>query len=185
MNKYNFVSIFLALVVILFIPVGCSKEDSSNNFHKLLGLIPSDSYYAEYPMTLFNHASYIEDKNISFVKPNGELMTMRELFEVIGDDQVGRYTQYGFDITGWGRYALEAGLINDKRVGYNFSCVDVEIEVGAPPYNIVAAVGRFNPQATKYALSNQEDWMPSTQERYMIEEYNDVTIHSWGGMDLK
>lgn len=180
MKKCCIIGFSLGLTILLFVLGACSGGDSSNNFHKLMELIPAETAYTEYTMTIFNHGSYIQDKNLSLAKPNGELMTMREFFEMIGDDQIGRYTQYGFDITGWGRYALEVGLVGDKHVGYNYSCVDAEMEAGAPPYNIVAAVGRFDPQVTKDALSNQEDWMPSTQEKYGIEEYRGVTIHSWG-----
>jgi hypothetical protein len=180
MKKYCILSFSLGFTILLFVLGACSGGDSSNNFHKLMELIPAETTYTEYTMTLFNHASYIEDKNLSLMKTNGELMTIREFFEMISDDQVGRYTQYGFDITGWGRYALEAGIINDKHVGYNYSCVDSEMEAGAPPSNIVAATGRFNPQATKDALSNQEDWLPSIKERYTLEEYDGVTIHNWG-----
>jgi hypothetical protein len=170
--------IFVSFLLLL-ITGGCSGGDSSNNFHKLLELIPAETTYTQYTMTLIDHASYFADKNISLTKPDGELMTIKELFEMKKDDEVGRYSMVGFDITGYGQYAM-AGMINEKYIGYNYSCVDVEMEAGAPPNNMVAAVGRFNPQATKDALSNQGDWPQSIQERYTLEEYNGVTIHSWG-----
>jgi hypothetical protein len=176
---FLYLLVIITLVPLFFLSGGCSGEGSSNNFHKLLELIPSDSYYAEYPMILFNHASYLADKNISLTKPNGDPVTFEEYIELMNQDAVGMWLTNGSTITGYGQYAL-AMTIENKYVGYDFKCIDAELEAGAPPLNIVAAVGKFNPQATKDALSHQEDWLTSIIEKYTTEEYRGVTIHSWG-----
>jgi hypothetical protein len=48
------------------------------------------------------------------------------------------------------------------------------------PAEGVAAIGSFDPGKTREALSNHTDWAEKAVEIYAIEEYNGVTIHSWG-----
>ena len=44
----------------------------------------------------------------------------------------------------------------------------------------MAAIGKYDPEATRDALSHQEEWPSWARDAYIIEEYRDVTIHSWG-----
>jgi hypothetical protein len=60
------------------------------------------------------------------------------------------------------------------------TCIDAEIQFGYPPVEGVAAIGRFDPQATAEALSHQDGWPSWAAAAYTTEEYRGVTIHSWG-----
>jgi hypothetical protein len=179
MNRYFIISVSLMLALILLIFGGCSGGDSSNRFSELLKLIPSEEPYNKAPMMLFDYASYREDKNISFSTSSNNTEVFIDFLEESLQYDLGYLLSGGSFITGYGRYALE-GTINDKYVGYDFTCVDAEIQAGFPPGNVVAAIGRFNPQATRDALEYQDEWPSWVKEAYTTEEYRGVTLHSWG-----
>ena len=196
MNRYFIIGVSFILALILLIFGGCSGGDSSNRFSELLKLIPAEleteaavllskqSYFAEFPIILIDYESILEDKNISLNKPNGETVTFEEYINLLRYDEVIKNLPAGSDITGYGRYAL-VGTIKDKYVGYDFTCVDAEIQAGGPPLNVAAAIGRFNPQATMDALHYQDEWPSWVKEVYTTEEYSGVTLHSWGdGLEI-
>jgi len=158
---------------------GCGETTPSNTFTELLNLVPAeetDVTNSEY-FTLIDYASAYEEAGIS------RFNTIDELLNQLKDKPRETLLNLpGMDdsfITGYGKYAQNT-TINKKYVGYNVGDVDAEIQFGMPPREGVAAIGRFDPAATKNALSNQDDWPPEIKSRYSTEEYNGVTIHSWG-----
>jgi hypothetical protein len=160
---------------------GCSGAESSNRFYELLKLVPAQATDTEYMINIVDYASYREDNNISLTTPDGKPITLEEYGKIIiGQDREVGGMLGGADITGLGTYAELYADMTKKYLGYDFTNVDAEIEVGRPPATMVAAIGRFDPQATRDALSRQEDWLPWVKEAYTAEEYRGVTVHSWG-----
>jgi hypothetical protein len=81
-------------------------------------------------------------------------------------------------ITGWGSYIRNE--TSEKYLGFDFTDMHAEIIGGPPPFGVTAAIGRFDPQATRDALKNRDEWPSWAVDAYTIEEYRGVTIHSWG-----
>lgn len=129
-------------------------------------------------ITLIDYDSYRQENEVSLTNSEGEPISFEDYIDLVLSDKVGRY-MIGSNITGYGKYALTSP-INDKYVGYNFTDIDAEIQFGAPPANGVAAIGSFDPEATRDALTNQDEWPSSIKEAYTTEEYQGITIHSWG-----
>ena len=175
--------VIFALVLVFPLFYGCSGgSQTSNRFHELLGLIPSDVDISSAPIFLNDYASFWEDNGISLVELDEQSITFQGLIDLIleKDNLFTRMSLVqGSDITGWGRYASQE-LIQDKYVGYSFASINAEIQAGTPPHEMVAAIGRFDPKATGDALNHQDEWPSWAIEAYDTEEYSGVTIHSWG-----
>lgn len=178
--------VIINLVLVFPFVYGCSGDsESSNPFHKLLGLIPREVDVSRAPIYLIDYASFYKDNNISLTTADNRPVSIQEFIDLIRDKEL-QFAPMGLGshITGFGKYAMTSN-IKDRYVGYNFTDVDAEIQTGVPPGNIVAAIGRFNPQATRDALSYQDEWVPWMIDAYSIKEYRGVTIHSWGnGFDV-
>ncbi len=175
-----FVLVITALVIAFSALAGCSGEDKTNRFNELLGLIPADVDISYAPIILIDYASFYEDNGISLVELDEQSISIQGFIDLILERELQlQLLALGSDITGYGRYAV-TGTINDKYVGYSFTNIDAEIQAGAPPANVVAAIGRFDPQATSDALSNQDEWPDWAIYAYTTEKYNGVTVHSWG-----
>lgn len=171
--------VIIALVLVFSLFYGCSGDsEPSNRFHQLLKLIPSELIDSPEPLLLTDLASYHEDYNISLTDSQGKPITLEEYVDLIKEKEI-RFAVGGSDITGYGRYAMSR-TIENNYVGYDFTSLDAEIWAGAPPGNAIAAIGRYNPQATRDALSFQDEWPSWAKDAYTIEEYRGVTIHSWG-----
>jgi hypothetical protein len=154
----------------------CSETPTSNRFLELLSLIPvtitpTDDVPVYY--TLLDYASVFEDTGFTFSNPEELLdkLTLSDFsINIIGT---------GSFITGFGSN-LDRSTIRKKYLGYDATDIDAEIQFGVPPSNGVIAIGRFDPQATINALSNQDEWPSWAVDSYATEDYNGVTIHSWG-----
>ncbi len=172
--------VIIALVIIFPALYGCSGDsESSNRFHELLKLIPSGVEVSPMPLVLTDLASYYEDYNISLTDSEGQPITFEKYTDIIRENEIRLAMGGSSFITGWGQYA-ESGTIQDKYLGYDFTSLDAEILGGNPPAEVVAAIGRYDPQATRDALSHQDEWPAWAVEAYTTEEYRGVTIHSWG-----
>ncbi len=192
LSSYPFLRPISLILVLLtfFVPVlssfaGCSGTNS-NTFNKLLKLVPAQAKDAESPITLIDYASYREDNDISLTATGGQPITLDEYLDRILQDPVGTRLG-GADITGLGRYAFTYNVNLEKYLGYNFTNIDAEIQAGDPPGNVVAAIGRFNPQKALTGLSHQDEWPSWVKDAYTTEEYYGITVHSWGDgfrMDL-
>jgi hypothetical protein len=172
--------IISVLLLILPAAAGCgggseTETPTSNTFLELLTLVPAD-YTSSQPfnfLRLTDLASYFQDFDITFTN-------FEELTEKIKANNIHLlFVVASAHITGGGRFA-QTSTIQDKYVGYDISNIDAEIVFGDPPFEEVAAIGRFDPQATKNALSNQSDWPDWAKSAYTTEEYHGITIHSWG-----
>jgi hypothetical protein len=180
LSKYVLVVLLFSLIVLLFpISNGCSGANSTstapNTFIKLLGMVPPEAAQPNHPIlvTLINYASLYKDEGITFT-------SLDEFLDKAGKNEIiARLTGMGSETTGYGNYT-DKSTIQEKYVGYNFTNIDAEIQFGAPPSNGMAAIGRFNPQKTRDALQNQAEWPSEAISLYEIEEYDSVTIHSWG-----
>lgn len=178
---FPYTLVVLALVIVFTLVYGCSGVDESNRFHQLLKLVPSEfkDTLEIVPITLVDLASYYEDYNIPLTDSEGNPITIEEYIDYIRENEIRLVVGGSSFITGWGQHAVE-GTIRDKYLGYNFTNLDAEILASIPPNEIVAAIGRYDPQATKDALSHQDEWPSWAVEAYTTEEYRGVTIHSWG-----
>jgi len=175
--------VILALVIVFPLIYGCSGVDESNRFHQLLKMVPSELKDSPMPITLTDLASYYEDYSIPLTDSEGNPITLEGYVAYMIDNEILPVLGGASFITGWGQYA-QSGLIQEKYLGYDFTSLDVEILAGTPPNEVVAAIGRYDPQATRDALSHQGEWPSWAVEAYSIEEYRGVTIHSWGeGME--
>jgi hypothetical protein len=178
--------VILALVLIFPIICNCSGPDESDRFLQLLKLVPSElkDSLEIMPITLIDLASYYEDYNIPLTDSEGNTVTLEEYVEYIRENEIRLVLGGSSFITGWGQYA-ESMLIQDKYLGYDFTNLDAEILTGTPPNDVGAAIGRYDPQITRDALSNQDEWPSWAVEAYATEEYRGVTIHSWGsGLEI-
>ena len=177
LNKLaSFVLLLASLILILSMSAGCSgTTTTSNRFLELMNMVPAAAPSASSPAyyTLSDYASLYQDYGITFTNFN-DLTTQLKNNRVALNLIVG-----GSDITGWGKYA-EHATIQEKYVGYDVSNIDAEIQFGQPPKNGVAAIGRFDPRATKNAFSNRDEWPSWAKDSYTTEDYRGVTIHSWG-----
>lgn len=178
--------ILYALIVVILVLVfpliyGCSGDSGSfNSFNELLKLLPSDVDLSQMPIILLDYASFFKDNDISLTGEDDRYKTFQELIELLREkEKMDVPMSSDSFITGWGPYAIEE-LICDKNVGYNYTSIDAEIQAGLTPNNIVAAVGQFDPQATRNALKYQDEWPAWAVDAYNTEEYRGVTIHSWG-----
>ncbi|MBN1692482.1 MAG: hypothetical protein JW845_02890, partial [Dehalococcoidales bacterium] len=140
-------------------------------------LVPADFAVsdAEGPIyfTLIDYASIYQDEEITF-------STFDELFSKTDEGKISyAIIGWGSFITGYSRWA-NTSSIRKEYVGYDITCVDAEIQFGQPPANGVVAIGRFDPQATGEALSQQGEWPSWAVAAYTTEDYHGVTIHSWG-----
>jgi hypothetical protein len=173
-------AVIIVLVLAFSFIYGCSGDSaSSNSFNELLKLVPSNVDMSQTPLILIDYSSFYEDNDISLTTADGQPISFQEYIELLQEKQLLTSAPIGSYITGYGRFAV-TGPIRDKYVGYNFTDVDAEIQAGAPPDNIVAAIGRFDPQAISDALSHQDEWPAWAVDAYTVEEYRGVTIHSWG-----
>lgn len=166
----------LILVFLLF--GGCSKTvEPPNTFTELLNLIPADTASWEQPVyfTLIDFASFYKDNDITFT--NFEELT--EEIKTKPRETLMSMPGPGSFITGYSSYAQHS-TIREKYVGYDIGDIDAEIQFGTPPIDAVAAIGRFDPQATQDALSYQDEWPAWAQDSYVSEDYRGITIHSWG-----
>jgi hypothetical protein len=170
--------VIISLVIVFPLFYGCSGGDSSNRFHQLLKLIPSKHKDLPEPLILTDLASYYEDYGISLTDSEGNPITLEEYVDFIKENEI-RLVLGGSDITGYGRYAM-SGTTQVNYVGYDFTSLDAEIQTGSSPVNVVAAIGRYDPKSTRDALSCQDEWPFWAVDAYSIEEYQGVTIHSWG-----
>lgn len=174
-------AVYLCIVIcvlVLMLPAATScggTTEKTNSFLELLGLVPvidssnqTPAYY-----TLIDFAAAYQADGITLTNPE-------ELFQNFEEDNVS-YNLFGMGsfITGYGRWAYPPTITKDK-LGYDVTSIDAEIQFGYPPAEGVAAIGRFNPQATKDVLSNQQSWPDDVKARYATEVYNAVTIFSWG-----
>lgn len=179
------VTIFV-LALILPASAGCGGGTSaSNTFIELLNLVPASAVGNGMPFsfTLIDYASAYEADGITLTTPEELINNFTDMDK---DNISYSFAGSGSFITGYSRYAFPPS-IKKEHMGYDVTCVDAEIQFGMPPGTGVAAIGRFDPQATKDALSHQDDWPDSIKARYTTEEYHGVTIHSWGDgfqMDL-
>lgn len=168
-----------AFILVFLTFGGCSKRvEPPNRFYELLNLVPAQVTDTEYMIKIVDYASYREDNNISMTTADKQPITLKEYGRIVARDKVGGMLG-GADITGLGRYA-EIQPDTEKYLGINFTDVDAEIEAGLPPATMIAAIGRFDPPATRDALSHQDDWLPRVKEAYTSGEYRGVTVHSWG-----
>jgi hypothetical protein len=147
-----------------------------STFAELLGLVPADSFSGQRRdiLILSDHASLYRDYGVSF----SDFSNIEELMN-LPDSDIFINFYAGSDITGYGNYA-DRTTIKKEYVGYDISSIDAEIQFGIPPLNAVAAIGRFDPEITNNALSNQADWPDWAINAYTTENYSGVTIHSWG-----
>jgi len=182
MKALRLTAAYALCAVLLFALIafaGCSGTAPSNTFTELLNLVPAEAAESDQPVyfNLIDYASYFKENGV------GTFTSIEELLNQLVDkpreillNLPGTGNSF---ITGYGRYAQET-TITEKYVGYNVGDVDAEIQFGTPPSEGVAAIGRFDPAATKNALSSQDEWPPEIVSLYQTEEYNGVTIHSWG-----
>lgn len=170
--------VIISLVIVPSLFYGCSEGDSSNRFHQLLKLIPSEYKDSPEALVLTDLASYYEDYGISLTDSEGKPITPEEYINFIRENEI-HITLGGSDITGYGRQAM-SGTTQVNYVGYDFTSLDAEIQTGSSPVNVVAAIGRYDPKSMRDALSHQDEWPFWAVDAYTIEEYRGVTIHSWG-----
>ena len=171
-------SIVIILSLVLIVPIfsGCGGMAASNTFIELLSLVPADYTSGETGptfYTLYDFARYYKDKGITFSTFN-EL-----LYSDVDTEMTVWLIGWGSDINGYGKYA-NSTTITDENMGYDLTNIDAEIQFGMPPTNGVASIGRFSPQDTANALKNQNEWPSWAVTAYDTEQYNGVTIHSWG-----
>lgn len=146
---------------------------------ELLNLVPASAVGEGMPFsfTLLDYARIYKDAGIVLTKPE-------DMYNAVNkDDIVMMAAASGSYITGYGRFAFEPIIKETNRkeyIGYDVTCVDAEIQFGMTPKIGVAAIGRFDPQATKDTLSHQDEWPSWAKEDYTTEEYRGITIHSWG-----
>jgi hypothetical protein len=176
-NKALAISIVIILSLVLIVPVfsGCSGTATSNTFIELLNLVPVDAASGDGPIyfTLADHTSFYKDTGITFSTPEELIYIMNTEFSTLW------HVVYGEYITGYGS-DMDRSTIRKEYVGYDITCIDAEIQFGNPPYNGVAAIGRFNPGATEDALNNRDEWPSWAVTAYTTKDYRGVTIHSWG-----
>jgi len=174
---YTFI---VTLLLVLIMAPGCSG--TSNTFTELLNLVPAEvagtsTIETPFFFTLVDYTSYFTENGIS------NFTTIEELLNQLDNkphDVLHNMPGTGDSfITGYGSYA-QYTTITDKYVGYNVGDVDAEIQFGYPPREGVAAIGRFDPEATNNALNDQSEWPDWAVDAYTVESYNGVSIYSWG-----
>ncbi len=132
--------------------------------------------------TLIDYASIYKDLGITFTTREELIDKIMASWADLGQDFPSEIGTGSF-ITGYSGNAFNApdySTIQKKYVGYDIADIDAEIMFGVPPREGVAAIGRFSPEAIKNTLNNQDEWPPEIKSIYSTEEYNGVTIHSWG-----
>jgi hypothetical protein len=181
----TFRSIVIFILFITTLPLGlpsftgCSGTAGGNSrLEKLLGNIPATAVDDPYILLTYNdYAAYFEE--------NGTILTsLEQLVEDLKNSLPDNASRFGIlalasFISGGGKYIMKTP-IQMKYVGYDITDIDAEIQFGMPPAEGVAAIGRFNPATTRDALQNQADWTDWAIAEYTTEDYNGVTIHTWG-----
>ena len=180
-NSIRVIIIVLVLAIVL-VPVtafcgGCGETKKSNTFTELLGLVPAEAAEAAPPVcfVLIDYASFYRDNDITFTTIEDLVTEIKKKPHEVFMNMPGE----GSFITGYSPYA-EHSTIKKQYVGYDVGDVDAEILFGTSPAEGVSAIGRFNPEATKEAFNNRDEWPDWAVAEYATEEYQGVTIHSWG-----
>ena len=196
MRKLVFcIALILCLVLIVPVAGGCS-ETEENTFVKLLRFLPAKAK-DNCIITIIDYELFRKVNGISIYNEDGQRISREEYLEnlaamsingsLFGDSMF----QFGSYWTCCGPY-LHQAPIQDKYIGYDVIDVFAEINniftvsLDAPAmYNIhpdimVAAIGEFSTQSTEAALRNSDEWPDRLVNNYIIEDYNNITIHSWG-----
>jgi hypothetical protein len=170
----SFVLLLASLTLIIPMSAGCSGTTKSNRFLELMNMMPAAAPGASSPAfyALSDYASLYKDYGITFTNSD-ELGNQIKKNYTVFDLLVG-----GSDITGYGTH-IDNTTIQEKYVGYDISNIDAEIDF-QPPISGVAAIGKFDPQVVKNALSYRDEWPSWAKDSYTTEVYRGVTIHSWG-----
>jgi hypothetical protein len=74
---------------------------------------------------------------------------------------------------------MEKESIRAVNVGYGPTNVDASIESSTG----IGLIGNFNPQATQTAFKEQTGWPQWAKDGYTTENYQNITINSWGDVD--
>ncbi len=187
--------------LILFVPVagGCTeKSDQENTFIELLKLLPASAKESG-GFALINYKLLRQANGISLYTLDNHRISRGDFLEaILSMDREGRLvdiTALSFSsyYTGWDRYMFVSS-IQDEYIGYNITDIDAEInninirpfdiptdnETADEPDLLIAAIGNFNPQATEDAFKNRDEWPSWAVDNYTSENYNDITIYSWG-----
>jgi hypothetical protein len=199
-----FVFIFSSLIFFLLVSNSCSRLSvtENNRFLELLSLLPANAKesggFALIDYELIRKANNIS-LDISDSKQINRDSFLNILLSKLEDNTFIRIEALSFSsfYTGWGRYVFDSP-IKFENIGYSLIDVDAEInnigirpDLGLSPDNkfnfvpdlMVAGIGRFNPQATKSALENKDVWPLWVKEKYAAEDYHNITIYSWGGIE--
>jgi hypothetical protein len=151
-----------------------SVVTTTSHLEELLGLVPSANYWSvPVFITLIDYAAMFDDYNISF-------NTTTELLAKISSDKfLKTAVGEGSYISGFSPWA-EKTRIQTNLLGYDVTHIDAEVQFGWSMYENTVAIGKFDPEATENALTNQSGWPSWVVSEYKIQEYNGIMIHSWG-----
>jgi hypothetical protein len=190
-------TIFICLGLLVPMSSGCTGPNEKNRYMELLHLLPATTgdsgCFVVIDDELFRQAN-----GISLYNSNNEKISQEEYFEIIlakvGDktliveDVVTLCSQYA------GPFYILPAAMKEQYVGYDSTYVDAEINnYTAWPYShnysgvrfiplpdiLVAAIGRFSPQATVKALDDHQGWPAWAVDNYVSTDYKDIQINSW------
>jgi len=196
--KKMFFCIAIILCLVLLVPVagGCSETEEENTFVKLLSLLPETARDGRV-ISIIDYEQLRQVNGISIYDEDGHRTNRDEYLENLGEMAVkgslfgDSMFQFGSYWTGCGPYVSRAP-IQDEYIGYEVTDVFAEINniftvssYVRAFYNIhpdinVAAIGEFRTQSTETALKNSDEWPDRLVNNYISEDYNNITIHSWG-----
>lgn len=189
MQFYNRIIYYLCIIsslILISLPAtGCKgvDNDDSNRFYELLKQLPVPLQDPGY-LQVVDYALFRKNYNVSFDTTDDNPIIGEDYLKAmnapegntigVGSTVVGA----GSFITGNGRYMMKVNTF--KYLGYDASNIDAEIQYIYPPYDVVSAIGHFDPAKTAKALANQDDWPSSARDAYSTVNYRDIIIHSWG-----
>jgi len=180
------------VLIVLPMIVGCSGNalpinETSSTFLQLLKLQP-DSALSTAPTgqayILMNDFAKIRDVyGISLPTANDEqdidnyLVAMFNADHSLGTSSPD-YLRYVYG-SGFSPADLEKESIRSANVGYGPTNIAASIESSTG----LGIIGNFNPQATQTAFKEQTGWPQWAKDGYTTENYQNITINSWGDVD--
>lgn len=189
--------LLITLLSIIVSNASCSMSSpvENNRFVELLTLLPASAKNGG-RVVLIDYERILNEYGVSLYTPDNQTKTREELSDNLmaaaKEKQISGINVWllGSHYTGWSRSML-ISTIQTEYVGYDATYVDAEInninllpqrgleELDFDPDLMVAAIGRYDPQATSDALSNKDEWPSWVIEQFAIENHRNIPIYSW------
>lgn len=178
--KFKGILIFTAILVIcLSLLPACTTQNQdtkgSETINNLFKMMPATVMEAESATIYFNDLAKIRHIYGIPLPASGSTQDIKNYYMQFRDIGMGDFGYLtGMDDT----IELRPNIVS--TLGFGAPNIDADIHVEFPPRYYEILSGNFNPAATQDLFNKKEGWSKRVQDVYTTENYQNVTIHSWG-----